>query len=329
MHCEAEKRCQQGERNAPGWIRTSDLRIRSPLLYPAELQGLDDSQISRSAVVRCPAVLDRHAIAFLVAARRLGVDYGTTLQIGRQAIPAGTNVEAAFRDAGAPPGQVAEDRYAEPLLKALGARDAHSLDSSAYEQATHVHDLNEPLPAALRGRYTAVVDSGTLEHVFDVATALRSVLSAVQVGGHFVAITPSNGWAGHGLYQFSPELFHVAMPAHGFEVVTLLVRAHHAFARFYSSPPPAETGGRVPFRSLHPASVYLVARRVEDKAPGLPQQSDYAPDYTPVTNRRTAVKRRLPRALQEPASEAWSTLWTLRRLPIASRQFHRVQLRDL
>src|SRR5436305_7295119 len=25
--------------NAPGWIRTSDLRIRSPLLYPAELPG--------------------------------------------------------------------------------------------------------------------------------------------------------------------------------------------------------------------------------------------------------------------------------------------------
>src|SRR5215813_8242300 len=26
--------------SAPGWIRTSDLRIRNPLLYPAELQGL-------------------------------------------------------------------------------------------------------------------------------------------------------------------------------------------------------------------------------------------------------------------------------------------------
>lgn len=24
---------------APGWIRTSDLRLRSPLLYPAELPG--------------------------------------------------------------------------------------------------------------------------------------------------------------------------------------------------------------------------------------------------------------------------------------------------
>ena len=25
---------------APGWIRTSDIRIRSPMLYPAELRGL-------------------------------------------------------------------------------------------------------------------------------------------------------------------------------------------------------------------------------------------------------------------------------------------------
>ena len=27
------------KRNAPDWIRTSDRRIRNPLLYPTELQG--------------------------------------------------------------------------------------------------------------------------------------------------------------------------------------------------------------------------------------------------------------------------------------------------
>ncbi len=27
------------KQNTPGWIRTSDLRIRSPLLYPAELRA--------------------------------------------------------------------------------------------------------------------------------------------------------------------------------------------------------------------------------------------------------------------------------------------------
>jgi hypothetical protein len=29
--------------SAPGWIRTSDRRIRSPMLYPAELRGLVSS----------------------------------------------------------------------------------------------------------------------------------------------------------------------------------------------------------------------------------------------------------------------------------------------
>ncbi len=35
--------------NAPGWIRTNDLRIRSPLLYPAELQGPTTFQSCHSA----------------------------------------------------------------------------------------------------------------------------------------------------------------------------------------------------------------------------------------------------------------------------------------
>src|SRR3954469_19973213 len=37
-------------RSAPGWIRTNDLRIRSPLLYPAELQGRG-RRLGRGAVV--------------------------------------------------------------------------------------------------------------------------------------------------------------------------------------------------------------------------------------------------------------------------------------
>src|SRR4051812_6265866 len=35
--------------SAPGWIRTNDLRIRSPLLYPAELQGPGPSLMSRGS----------------------------------------------------------------------------------------------------------------------------------------------------------------------------------------------------------------------------------------------------------------------------------------
>ncbi|MCA1572803.1 MAG: hypothetical protein LC798_21415 [Chloroflexi bacterium] len=42
-----------------------------------------------------------------------------------------------------------------------------------------------------------VLDGGTLEHVFDYPTALRGALDAVRLGGHFIAVTPANGWCGH------------------------------------------------------------------------------------------------------------------------------------
>src|SRR5512133_2722454 len=42
-----DKRVLLGLRGAPGRIRTCDLRIRSPLLYPAELRGLAGPRGSR------------------------------------------------------------------------------------------------------------------------------------------------------------------------------------------------------------------------------------------------------------------------------------------
>ena len=41
--------------SAPGWTRTSDLRIRSPLLYPAELQGPKPSVVPERRVIRMSA----------------------------------------------------------------------------------------------------------------------------------------------------------------------------------------------------------------------------------------------------------------------------------
>ena len=37
--CGSASQANSCSQDAPGWIRTSDLRIRSPLLYPAELRG--------------------------------------------------------------------------------------------------------------------------------------------------------------------------------------------------------------------------------------------------------------------------------------------------
>src|SRR5262249_60472748 len=83
-----------------------------------------------------------------------------------------------------PPGSK-PPKQADDLLSAMGAKQVDALDASDFEGAAIVHDLNEPLPAHLRSRYDAVIDSGTLEHIFNVPAACASIMDALKVGGHF------------------------------------------------------------------------------------------------------------------------------------------------
>src|SRR4051794_39715241 len=131
--------------------------------------------------------VSRATAEFLVEARARGTSFERTCTIGRQALfcgPAG--VEAMLRRHGlAGDGTQARRRVAErpaalePLLELLGAREIVALDASDYEAADLVHDLNEPVPRDLHGRFSLVFDGGTIEHVFDVATVLRNYMAMV------------------------------------------------------------------------------------------------------------------------------------------------------
>ena len=51
------------------------------------------------------------------------------------------------------------------------------LDFSEIERPSLVHDLNQPVPAPLKGRYGWVIDGGTAEHIFDVRAVLSNIIS--------------------------------------------------------------------------------------------------------------------------------------------------------
>ena len=59
-----------------------------------------------------------------------------------------------------------------------------------------------------------MIDSGSLEHVFNISQALRNCLEMVESGGHFISIGPANNAMGHGFYQFSPELYFRILSPH-------------------------------------------------------------------------------------------------------------------
>lgn len=225
-------------------------------------------------------------ISFLLAARELGVSYERTLTIGRQWLFGdAAKVVNAHRDAGQSLDLPTAKRlvregggFAEPIFRHLGAREVDSLDASAYEGSSFVQDLNEPLQERLHGRYSVVFDGGSLEHVFNLPQALKNCMQAVAPSGHFITITPANSFLGHGFYQFSPELFYSALaPANGFQVLALLVRPQHRWARWRAVADPSSLGRRVTMSSPWPTLMYVLARRTAAAEPFTvwPQQSDY------------------------------------------------------
>jgi SAM-dependent methyltransferase len=134
--------------------------------------------------------------------------------LGRQAFRANQMnrpaMKRALRAAGHPDLFVRDmmqpDGFSETMWDRLGFPGIETMDASAYEGAQMIHDLNEPVPEVLHGQFSFIFDGGTLEHVFNVPVALRSVFDMLAPGGRFVSANGLNGWVGHGLYQFNPDL---------------------------------------------------------------------------------------------------------------------------
>ena len=95
----------------------------------------------------------------------------------------------------------------DPLFARLGFTHVESVDVSDFEGCTHIFDLNSrELPAPLRGQFDAVYNGGTLEHIFDIRSALRNIGEMLKEGGVVIHAGPVNGWVEHGFYQINPTL---------------------------------------------------------------------------------------------------------------------------
>lgn len=268
---------------------------------------------------------------FLLELRRSGVSFGRTLCLGRQRLYLSDDeredlahvVGVDVRPEAAP--EYAFDALADRFLhEVLGVESLESVDASAYEGATLVHDLNLPNPDELDGAFDVVLDGGTLEHVFNLPVALASCMRMVRQGGSLVLSTPANNQCGHGFYQFSPELFfRVLGAANGFELRHVVLVSHPPNSdttsrrrRFFQVTDPDELGQRLEPTSRTQLTLLVAATRVAPVTPfaAWPQQSDYArmwlaarsgraadpPREEPLLSRLRTRSRPLYRALPFP-----------------------------
>ena len=227
------------------------------------------------------------SVKFVCAAKSAGVDFSRTLMIGRQSLTTDPEslkkVFATLGIAEDPENFLRDNQFGEAFFSLVGARDVDSLDTSSYENATVLHDMNLPISEELRGRYSVVYDGGTLEHVFNIPQAMKNCMEMVRVGGHFLQVGGANNFMGHGFWQFSPELlFRVFSVENGYQVEAMFL--HEILLDWkckddvwYGVSDPDKVRTRVELCNSFRTFIVTIARRVSDAEIFLtpPQQSDY------------------------------------------------------
>jgi hypothetical protein len=177
--------------------------------------------------------------------------------------------------------EFADDMFRE----ALKFETVTGIDFSPYEGASVVQDIGAELRPDLIGQFDLAVDGGTLEHVFNYPVAVGNLMRLVRLGGAVYTQNPCNGLAGHGFYQFSPELsYRVFSEQNGFEIqfVRVAIARNLSVEKTTDQPvydviDPAKYRGRVSLTSKDPAILMSLAVKRSNVEPFAEPvlQSDY------------------------------------------------------
>jgi hypothetical protein len=263
--------------------------------------------------------LDSNACRLLLLAKRQGADFSRTLCLGRSNLGLSkTMMKRALLEFDMFEGEPQVQRifsepkgFFEPFLRELGADVADSVDATDYEGASHTADLNDGIPQSMHGHYDAVIDGGTLEHVFNFPAALKGAMQAVKEGGRIYIMTQCNNTMGHGFYQFSPELYwRVFCPENGFVIEEMFI-AEGSFGKvpWHAVADPHDIKRRVELVNDVQTYLLVIAKRVATVPifASWPQQSDYSlawqevtPDmsFKPIVESNFDLRDHLPQSLK-------------------------------
>jgi SAM-dependent methyltransferase len=218
--------------------------------------------------------IDAQILKFLCYAHKHS-HFKKTITIGRQNL---NITEGSLKRTIPTNMQYKKEIYAESLLKDyFHSTIVNSIDKSNYEKATIIHDMNMPIPDNVKEKYDTVIDSGSLEHIYDIAQALENVSHLCKPGGQIIHILPTNNLCGHGFYQISPELFFSLYSSkNGYkDTEVFLAKVSQSNYSFYKVIKP-ENGKRITLYSKDEINVYVrTVRKTGKFFHNDIQQSDY------------------------------------------------------
>jgi hypothetical protein len=255
--------------------------------------------------------LDINAARFLLGEKSRGIKFNRTLTLGRQGIYTSSQTYASLLERLGVKSTTLD--HADDFFRGIGADPLIAMDASNYEGAEIIHDTNNPVEQKYHSAFDTVIDGGTLEHVFNFPISIKNYMEMVKVGGQLILMTPWHNFAGHGFYQFSPELYHnVLSNDNGYQIERMLIVAG---GNWYSVKNPIEIKDRIEIHTQDQILLYISARRIKASPifAASPQQSDYSTAWqsggyaTPGTMNESRLKSYLTNRFS--TVEALQSFW--------------------
>ena len=136
------------------------------------------------------------------------------------------------------------------------------------------YDLNRPV---LLGRHQIVINTGTLEHLFDVAQGFRTIHDSCKAGGLMVHTFPFRGWLDHGFWGMNPTLLIDLAAANEYEQLACCLYEPHENRLTWLNDPVASIHHLAKEGKLAAESTLHVAWRKTSDIPFIvPMQGYYA-----------------------------------------------------
>jgi hypothetical protein len=110
----------------------------------------------------------------------------------------------------------------ESVMEALGCAPTY-FDVNPQRGCEVALDLNDPLPPQWVNAFDFLIDTGTIEHCFNVGQAFKSMCTMVRPGGVVVTMLPMTN-INHGFWNVCPTALYDGFTQNGWTVTKLAAR---------------------------------------------------------------------------------------------------------
>jgi len=96
----------------------------------------------------------------------------------------------------------------ESFFRLFGDVNYQTMDVSDYEQASIIHNLNDPIPQNLEESFDFIIDGGTFDHLFDLKTSFANVVKLLKPKGRVFQWNAASNYSNAGYLSFSADFFY-------------------------------------------------------------------------------------------------------------------------